>query len=462
MTEQKTGTLNRNPSKMDMLNGPLLRKVLLFALPLAGGSILQQLFNAVDVAVIGRFASSEALAGVGANTPVVSLFVTLFVGISVGANVVIANFIGQDRYDRISGAVHTAMLFSLISGILLMVVGLLVARPLLTIMGTPDNVLDLAVLYLRIYVLGMPFIMLYNFGAAVLRSIGDTRRPLYCLIVAGVLNAALNVFFVVGLGRSVDGVAIATVLSNVVSSGMILFFLFREQEPVRLHMNRLRMHRESLSRMLRIGVPAGLQGMVFSVSNVLIQSGINGYGSDAVAGVSVCINCDYFAYFAVSGFAQAAVTFTAQNYGAGKLDRCRRVFRITMLCSMAVSLCFTLLFVLFRYPMIGIFTKDPGVIDYAVQRLLIVIIPYVLVSSYEIGGSCLRGLGHSLTPAILTIIGTCILRIVWVKAVDPIFHDFRLLMAVYPITWIITGIMVLIAYFTIAKRIEREFAAVTP
>lgn len=443
---------------MDMLNGPLLGKTLAFALPLAGGNILQQMFNAVDVAVVGRFASSDALAGVGANTSVVSLFVTLFVGISVGANVVIANYIGRNSYDRISDAVHTAVVFGLLSGCGLMILGLAVSKPLLVAIGTPDDVLELALLYLRIYMLGMPFIMLYNFGAAVLRSIGDTKRPLYSLIAAGVTNAVLNITFVIGFHRSVDGVASATVLSNVLSSGMITFFLMKEQEPIRLHIHRLKIHPDILSKILRVGVPAGLQGMVFSVSNVVIQSGINRYGADAIAGVSVSLNCDFVAYFAVNGFVQAAVTFTAQNYGAGKLDRCRRVFWLNMACSMGVSVLFTVFFLLFRYPLAGLFTEDDGVVGFAVQRMFIIMVPYILVCTYEIAGSCLRGLNHSLTPAILTIAGTCVLRIIWVRFVDPVFNDFCMLMMVYPVSWIITGAMVMAAYFVIMKRTEKEMA----
>ncbi len=442
---------------MDMTNGPMLGKILAFALPLAGGSVLQQLFNAVDVAVVGRFASSSALAGVGANSSVVSLFVTLFVGISVGANVVIANNIGRNSLDRISDAVHTSVLFGLLSGFGLMFLGLAVARPLLELLGTPEDVMDLAVLYLRIYMFGMPFIMLYNFGSAVLRSMGDTRRPLYSLIVAGVVNAVLNVIFVVGFHRSVDGVAAATVISNVLSAGMIIWFLLHEEEPVRLHPSRLKMHRDILGKTLRIGVPAGLQGMVFSISNVVIQSGINRYGAAAIAGVSVALNCDIFAYFTVSGFAQAAVTFTAQNFGAGKLDRCRNVFHITMACGIVVSLLYTAVLIPLRYQLVGIFTEDPAVMDFATRRIVIIMLPYVLVNTYEITGSCLRGLNHSMTPALLTIIGTCVLRIFWVRIVDPLVNDFAVLMYVYPVSWILTGAMVLAAYFIIRGRVEKEF-----
>ena len=270
-------------NQMDMLNGSIFDKILLFALPLAISSILQQLFNSVDVAVVGRFASSEALAAVGSNSSVISLLINLFVGISVGANVVIANYIGQGKTEKIQDAVHTVMIVSLISGVFLLVLGLMIARPILEIMGTPENVIDLAVLYLHIYFLGMPFLMIYNFGAAVLRSKGDTKRPLYCLIISGVINACLNLLFVIVFKLSVAGVAIATVIADGVSAVLIIYFLMNEEETIRLRLNKLKIKKSELIKVIKIGVPAGLQGVVFSVSNVCIQTAINSFGSDAVA-----------------------------------------------------------------------------------------------------------------------------------------------------------------------------------
>ena len=319
--------------RMDMLHGSLLNKILLFALPLAASSILQQLFNSVDIAVVGKFASSQALAAVGSNSSVISLMINLFVGISVGASVVIANYIGQRNERGIKNAIHTVSVITLASGGLLLVVGLLIARPILEMMDTPDDVIELAVLYLRIYFLGMPFFMIYNFGAAILRSMGDTKRPLYCLVVAGVINTALNLFLVIVLKMSVAGVAIGTVIANMVSAGMIVYILRHEKGPFRLEYKEIGVSRIELRKMLQIGIPAGIQGMVFSIANVFIQAAINLYGSDAIAGSAAALNYEYYCYFVVSAFSQAAVTFISQNYGARQIERCKKIFRQTMLLS---------------------------------------------------------------------------------------------------------------------------------
>ena len=437
---------------MDMLNGPLLGNIILFAIPLALGSILQQLFNAVDIAVVGRFASSEALAAVGANSSLVMLILGLFLGLSVGSNVVIARYLGEGRKDRISDAVHTSMTLALISGILLLFIGQLVARPMLTLMATPENVMDLAVLYLRIYSLGMPFIMVYNFGAAILRSYGDTRRPLMCLILSGILNAILNVFFVVGFHMSVSGVAIATVTANGVSAAMVVYFLMKEQGLIRLEPGKLGIHRDDFIRIIMIGIPAGLQSMVFSFSNVFIQSAINGFGSSAVAGSSVAANFEFIAYFMINGFNQAAVTFTSQNYGAGKKDRCLRILFICLACAIVANGSLITLFYLGRGYILPLFTTDREVIDYAVIRMNCILLFQWMAASYEVGGSALRGYGYSMVPAALTVFGTCLLRIVWIHTVAVRFKTFAALLACYPFSWLVTGTMVLTAYAVIYRR----------
>ncbi len=436
---------------MDMLNGSLLDKIILFAIPLALGSILQQLFNAVDIAVVGRFASSEALAAVGANSSLVMLILGLFLGLSVGSNVVIARYLGEGREDRISDAVHTSMTLSLISGILLLIIGQLVARPMLTLMSTPDNIMELAVLYLRIYSIGMPFIMVYNFGAAVLRSFGDTRRPLICLIISGVLNAILNVIFVVVFHMSVSGVAIATVMANGVSAAMVVYFLMKEKGPVRLDLTRLGIHSEDLRKIIMIGVPAGLQSMLFSFSNVFIQSAINGFGAYAVAGNSVAANFEFIAYFMINGFNQAAVTFTSQNYGAGKKKRCLKVLGICLACAVVANLSLTSLFYLGRGSLLPLFTRDQEVIDYAVTRMKCILIFQWIAASYEVGGSALRGYGYSMVPAVLTVFGTCLLRIVWIHTVAVRIPTMAGLLVCYPFSWVVTGSLVLAAYGLVWK-----------
>lgn len=441
--------------RMDMLHGSLLNKILLFALPLAASSILQQLFNSVDIAVVGKFASSQALAAVGSNSSVISLMINLFVGISVGASVVIANYIGQRNERGIKNAIHTVSVITLASGGLLLVVGLLIARPILEMMDTPDDVIELAVLYLRIYFLGMPFFMIYNFGAAILRSMGDTKRPLYCLVVAGVINTALNLFLVIVLKMSVAGVAIGTVIANMVSAGMIVYILRHEKGPFRLEYKEIGVSRIELRKMLQIGIPAGIQGMVFSIANVFIQAAINLYGSDAIAGSAAALNYEYYCYFVVSAFSQAAVTFISQNYGARQIERCKKIFRQTMLLSVIACGCLNLFFVWQRRFAISIFTSSPDVYQFAAIRMEIVLLTQALACSYEIAGAALRGLGYSMLPAILTVFGTCVLRLFWVYVICPMIPGFDNLMLIYPISWIITGAAVLIAYYIIQRKLFR-------
>lgn len=449
---------NTQTVKMDMLHGPLLGKIILFALPLAAGSILQQLFNAVDVAVIGRFSSNQALAAVGSNAPVITLILNLFVGISVGTNVVIANLIGQGRRERISDAVHTAITVAGISGIFLLFLGQIIAKPLLLMMSTPEDVIDLAVLYLRLYCLGMPFIMLYNFGAAILRSVGDTRRPMYCLIIAGVLNAVLNVFFVLALHMSVSGVAIATVISNIVSSSLVLFLLRKEKGEIHLELKKLHIDKKCLLQMLRIGVPAGIQGMVFSFSNVLIQSAINGFGANVVAGSAVAVNFEYICYFMINGFNQSATTFIGQNYGAGQIDRCKKVWRICFFCGIFFCAGLNLTFFLMKNILVGLFTTDSVVAGYAFLRMRYVLLLQGLAATYEVTGASLRAYGYSMTPSVLMIFGTCFLRIAWIYTVLVKYHSFTTLLLVYPFTWIATGSLLVFSYFLLLHQIQKKLA----
>lgn len=436
-----------------MLHGSMADKILVFALPLAASSILQQLFNAVDVAVVGRFASSQAQAAVGSNGPVINLLLNLFIGISVGANVVIANYIGRGEQKRIRNAVHTAMLVAAISGIFLLFLGILVARPLLTLMNTPEDVIEHAVLYLRIYFLGMPFIMIYNFGAAILRSMGDTKRPLYCLILSGMVNAALNLLLVIRFHLDAAGVGIATVVANIINGALVLYFLLHEQEPFRLEPGKIRLHKQEFLYMLRIGIPAGLQSMVFSFANVCIQSVLNGYGSDAVAGSAVALNFEYFSYFVVSAFNQATVTFTSQNYGAGQYGRCRKVYRLAMAMSVLASGALSLSFLAGRGFFISMFTDTPAVAEFAAQRMIRLMAGYFILNSYEISGSALRGLGYSMTPAVITVFGTCVLRLVWAFTVCKRFTGFGMLMNVYPLSWVVTGLAMVAAYLVIRRKV---------
>lgn len=438
---------------MDMLQGSLLDKIILFALPLAASSILQQLFNAVDVAVVGRFASSRALAAVGSNTAVISLLVNVFVGISMGVNVLIASYIGKKEHEGIYRAVHTTAVLAAAAGTVLLVSGLFIARPVLTLMKTPDNVIDLAVLYLRIYCLGMPFIMVYNFGAAILRSMGDTKRPLYCLILSGIINTLLNLVLVIVFHLGVAGVAIATVVSNVVSSALVVYFLLHENPPFQLGVRNIKIYPAEMAKILKIGIPAGLQGMVFPLANMVIQSAINEFGSDVMAGSTAAQNYEYMTYFVINAFAQTAVTFTSQNYAAGNFNRCKKVLRETLLAGCLSCLVLSFIFVLGRKPFIGIFTSDAKVAEFAYVRMMCVMLFEFLTGTYEITGAALRGKGYSMTPAFLTIFGTCLLRPLWVVTVCRKYHTFGVLMSVYPVSWALTGVLMAAAYFVIQKYI---------
>lgn len=438
--------------RIDMLHGGIFRKMLLFALPLIASGILQQSFNSVDIAVVGQFASSQALAAVGSNGLVISLIINLFIGISVGANVVIAHYIGQKDEKGIRNAISTTAVIAVASGIFLLAVGLLIAKPILEALDTPEDVIDLAVLYLRIFSIGMPFMMIYNFGSAILRSTGDTKRPFYSLVIAGFVNVGLNLLLVIVFDMSVAGVAIATVISNLVNAAIIVYFLTHEQGIFRLDLRKLSVSRAELRKILKIGVPAGLQGMVFSISNVFVLATINSFGSAAVAGSSSALNYEYYCYFVISAFAQAAVAFTSQNYGAGQIERCKSIFRQSMLLSIAGCAFFNVLIVWQKDFFIGFFTSEPEIIRYAALRMEYVLLFQFIASSYEISGAALRGIGYSMTPTVLTIFGTCLLRLVWIFAVVPLSRSYETLLTIYPISWVITGIAVYTAYIIIRRK----------
>lgn len=446
-------SIAKKTSGMDMLHGKLLSKLLLFALPIAISSILQQLFNSVDVAVVGKFASSQEQAAVGCNAPVINLMINLFVGISIGANVAIANYVGQQNREKIKDTVHTSMLVAVISGLFLLVLGQLVARPILHYMDTPEDILNYAVTYLKIYFLGMPFIMVYNFGAAILRSIGDTRRPLYCLVLSGIINALLNLFLVVVFHLGASGVAIATVVANMISSSIVVYILTHETGEIRLSLKKLKIVKKELNYILRIGVPAGVQGMVFSFANVFIQTALNGFGSDVVAGSAVALNYEFFSYFVIAAFNQTAVTFISQNFGAQQYDRCKKIFWLCMGVGTLIMTSMSLTFVLGRSFFAYLFTTSPVVAEYAMIRMVYVLTLNFLISTYEIGGAALRGIGYSTLPAVITIFGTCVLRIVWLYTVCKWFPTYETLMVIYPISWVITGVPVLISYFVISKKV---------
>lgn len=445
-------------NEIDMLHGPLFMKMIMFTLPLAASSILQQLFNSVDVAVMGRFASSQALAAVGSNAPVISLLINLFMGVSMGANVIISNHIGQNDRRSIRDAISTVGLVAIVSGLLMMVVGILVARPILTMMDTPADVLDMAVTYLRIFFLGIPFFMIFDFGSAILRSMGDTRRPLYILVAAGIVNTILNLVFVIIFHMGVAGVAIATSIANAVSAALIIYLLLHEKEPYRLRPKKLYIEWKELKRMLQIGVPAGLQGMVFSVSNVLLQASINGYGSDAIAGSAAAVNFEYYCYFIIGAFNGAAISFTGQNYGAGLNHRVKRIFSICLFMGFVGCAALNWFFIWQEDFFLRLFTDSPAVIAFGKTRMHIALAWQSIAAFYEISGSVLRGMGKSIEPTLITVFGTCLLRIVWIYTIMPGWRGFDHLITVYPMSWAITAVMMLGLYFWQTRHLLTEKA----
>ena len=445
-------------TSVDMLSGSLADKMIFFALPMAASSILQQLFNATDLAVVGRFASSKAMAAVGSNAAVINVIIGLFMGLSVGANVVISSLIGMQHKERIKEAVHTIITVALLAGVLLSVLGILLSAPILRLMGAPLEVMDLAILYLRIYFLAMPAIMIFNYGSAILRSKGDSTRPLIALTLSGILNVILNLILVVGFSLHVIGVATATVLSNILSASLTLYFLMTEEEVFRLDLRKLCIRKEYLLRMINIGLPAGIQGTVFSLSNVVIQSTVNSFGADAIAGATASQNFDFVSYCIINSFAQTAVTFTSQNYSAKKYDRCKKIFRISMSCAMGFSMTAIATMFLLRHQLIGLFTQDPAVISFAMIRVYNTFLFHYLLSTYEVSGGCLRGMNHSLLPALISLVGTVGVRLLYVFTYLPHHRSFAVLFRVYPISWAFTGVCMLTAYFLVRRKLLKEKA----
>ena len=438
-----------------MLHGPLLGKIVMFALPYAATGILQQLFNSVNVFVVGRFDSSHAMAAVGATTFLINLIINLFLGVSVGANAVIANNIGRRDPQAVHRAVSTTAALSLIGGAILLVVGLLVATPLLRLLGTPADVIHDSALYLNICFLGAPFFMVYNFGAAIFRSKGDTRTPLYILAVAGVINVVVSMVTVIVFHMSVAGVACAYFVSNMFSAVVITTLLWREKGEFRVRLRQIRIYRKELGDILAIGLPAGLQATVFSFSNVFVQSSINKFGYAAIAGASLSITFDTYCYYVLTAFCATAITFTGQNYGAGQVDRCRRIFRLCFLLGGASIFTANMVFVLVGPPIASVFTTDPQVVHYCTSRIYVALAFQWIATSYEIPAACMRGLGKSLAPALLTIFGTCFIRLGWIFLVLPHWYGYEHLMLCYPISWVITGVLVSSVYVAASRKAYR-------
>ncbi len=441
---------------IDMLNGSIASKLLLFALPLAATGMLQQLFNAADIAVVGQYVGANAMAAVGSNSPIIGLLVNGFVGIALGANVVISNYTGQQNITGIKKVVHTSILFSLIGGIGITILGELIAPSLLHLLSVPDNVFPMALAYLQIYLLGMPVIFLYNFESAIFRSQGDTRTPLMCLIISGILNVALNLLFVCVIGMDADGVALATVLSNLTSSILLFIMLMRRSDAIKLEISSIKIHTAVLKTIIKIGLPAGLQTMVFSLSNICIQSAINSLGEEVMAASSAAFNIEILAYYLINSFGQACTTFVGQNYGAGNIKRCRKITKISLIVNIGITVVISALILLFGKPLLGIFNNDPKIAAVGIIRLFFILAPEAINAVMEIMSGSMRGYGYSLVPAIITFAGVCGIRITWVYTAFQISPTFLTLMIVYPVSWAITAAVLVIAYFLFMRRFKTK------
>lgn len=446
------------PQHLDMLNGPIWNKLPRYALPVAATGILGQLFNAADIAVVGNFTGdmrTAAVAAVGANSPVIGLLLNLFIGIALGANVVIANAIGRGDRETVHRAVHTSIVTALIGGVIVAIFGQLIAAGLMGLLNVPDDVYPLALAYLRIYLLGMPVILLYNFEAAIFRSVGDTKVPLIALTVSGVLNVILNLFFVIVLKMNVNGVAIATVLSNAVSSVLLLRRLLHG-DLVRVELKQLRIDPAIFRKIMRIGLPAGIQSAIFSVSNIIIQSAINSLGTVVMAASSAAFNIEIIAYDVLNSFSQACTTFVGQNYGAGQIKRCKKTMQLSFLEGAIATFVSVVVLLLSARSLLAIFNSDPEVIAIGYIRLATILPAYVFCLIYEILSGYLRGFGISLAPALLTMLGVCGIRIAWVKFVFPTSMTFQTVMWVYPISLGATAMLILCA--VLSYRPSRRFA----
>lgn len=439
-------------NEIDMLNGPITGRLLQIALPVAAIMILQQLFNAADVAVVGRFASAAALAAVGANTAIINMFVTFFNGLATGGNIAISNLIGRGEKDKVNRAVHTVFTLSLVSAVLMVIVGEIIAEPLLRLTNAPEEIMGQAVLYLRIYLFAVLFSVIYSFCSAILRSKGDTKRPLYCLVVSGILNLLLNLLLVIVFHLDVAGVAIATLISNMVCAAAAVYLLLKEEDCFRLSFRKLELERKTLLFTLRIGLPAGLQGMLFSVSNIILQTAINSFGSDCIAGNTAAMNFEFIAYFFINAFGQAATTYISQNYGASQFERCKRVFRISLLMGFLFTAVVSGVFYAGRYLWLSLFTAQKEVLRFGLIRMLLVVALEPLTAFNEMAAAGLRAMGISLIPAIISVSGSCVFRIIWVNTVFRLYHRIETIMLVYPVSWILLGIAMTTVYYGMRKK----------
>lgn len=446
----------KNKYEIDMVNGTIMPKLITFAIPLMLSGILQLLFNAVDIIVVGRFSGSQSLAAVGSTSSLINMLTNLFIGISLGANVLAARFYAAGKHKEMSETVHTSILTALISGVLMIFVGIFFSRPALELMDTPSDVIELATLYMRIYFVGMPFFMLYNYGAAILRAVGDTKRPLIFLVVSGVTNACLNLLLVIVFKMDVAGVAIATVISQMISCILVLICLYKTDAVYQLRFKKLRIKWEYLGQIFRIGIPAGIQSTLISFSNVLLQSSVNSFGSIAMAGYTAANNVLSFLYMGANSITQACMSFTSQNYGARKPKRMDKVLIDGLILQVVICLTLGVLAYVFGNQVSNIYTDDPNVIKCSVEILALTTVPYFLCGFMDTFPGVLRGMGRSTVPMILCLLGTVGVRILWIYCFFPHNRTLGYLFVSYPVSWIATIVMQLIYYIFIRKEVHKE------
>lgn len=444
--------------RVDMIHGPTLKKIIVFALPVIASGVLQLLFNAVDIIVVGQFSGQNALAAVGSTSSLINLLVNLFIGLSIGASVLLGQYIGAHDYENASETVHTAMALSILGGVIMIFVGFFLARPLLEMMDTPPEVIDLSVLYMRIYFVGMPAFMIYNFGAALLRAIGDTKHPLYFLTIAGVINAILNVFFVTQLSMSVDGVAYATIISQAVSAVLIVISLMHSDGFMHLDFKKVHFYGHKVRQMLRIGLPAGLQGIVFSISNVLIQSSVNSFGPTVMAGNTAASNIEGFVYTAMNALYQTNLSFTSQNKGAQEYKRCDRILLQCLFIVTIVGLVLGVGAYVASPVLLRLYNSDPTVIHYGTIRLSFISVPYFLCGIMDVFVGSLRGLGSSILPMIVSLSGACLFRTIWIYTIFANVGTIQSLYISYPISWLLTASVHMLCYIGLRIKINHQLS----
>jgi putative MATE family efflux protein len=448
---------------MDMCSGPLFSKILIFALPIMAMNILQLLFNAADMIVVGRFSGSEALAAVGATGALINLIINLFMGLSVGTSVIVAQDYGAGQPDAVSRSVHTSIVISIISGLVVMAAGLVLCEPLLGIMGTPEDIFDLSVLYMKIYFIGMPASMVFNFGAAILRAVGDSRHPMYYLVISGIVNVIFNLFFVIGLHMSVDGVAWATVISQYISVLLIMICLFRSDRAIQFIPRKMHIDRQKLKSIVKIGLPAGLQGLLFSISNVLIQSAINSFGSIMVAASSAAGNVESFIGTTMNAYYNAAITFTGQNMGAKKYDRIDTVAKVSTVLIFATWIFLGGATLIFGRTLLSLYTSNPEVIELGMLRMNVMMAAYFTCGIMNVYPGLTRGMGYSLLPMLCTLAGACLMRIVWLATFFTWYPTEIMLFACYPVTWALAGLGQVGSFFYARRQIRaREVLGTVP